>query len=275
MKKLKKKFKEFYKSFIFNLSANNNAVFIGFYKYLYKPKPNSISSFLDKYSRSKDEVFTLQIGANDGFNHDPIHKFIKRDKWSGVLVEPQKYVHDTFLKKLHHKSDKIQTINAALGEQDGIMPIYKISFTNERWATGLTSFIKQALVEKVDDGSIDILANKKGIETPKSKSDYIAEEQIEVIGASTLKNKFKINKVDVLMIDTEGFDYEVIKMLSKVEIKTEVIIFEHSHFSDEDLNSCKDFLNTNDYLFKMINANTIVVKSNTLAEEVFKTNFLI
>ena len=68
----------------FNMSASNNPLFIGFYRNFYNPKKGSLSDFLSQYSKSKPGNFTVvQIGANDGITHDPIHKFIKRDDWKG------------------------------------------------------------------------------------------------------------------------------------------------------------------------------------------------
>ncbi|MCK7538606.1 MAG: hypothetical protein MZV63_50430 [Marinilabiliales bacterium] len=72
-------------------------------KQMYKPRPGTIEVFLDKYSREHKPVTFLQVGANDGFINDPLHKFIKRDNWNGVLLEPQPDVFNDFLVKLHRK----------------------------------------------------------------------------------------------------------------------------------------------------------------------------
>ena len=72
---LKKK----YKNFLFNLSAAENPLWLGYYRYIYKPSSGSLAEFIDRYSKEKKSITFLQIGANDGFIYDPIHKFIKRD----------------------------------------------------------------------------------------------------------------------------------------------------------------------------------------------------
>ena len=92
-----------------------------------------MSEFLDQYSKSKDHVVFLQIGANDGFIYDPLQKFIKRDDWEGVMVEPQPYVHDNLLTKIHAKRPEIQTVNAALAENDGWAELYTLAVSKERW----------------------------------------------------------------------------------------------------------------------------------------------
>ena len=94
---MKKNIKKAIGTIRFKLSSENNPLFIGYYKYLYRPKKGSLEEFLNEYSKSKiDGLTVIQIGANDGITHDPIHKFIKRDKWNGVLLEPQPYVYEHY-----------------------------------------------------------------------------------------------------------------------------------------------------------------------------------
>ncbi len=127
---IKSRIKSYYKGIIFNMSANNNLIFMFFYKVLYRPAKGSLDDFTDRFSRSTPGVTVVQIGANDGINNDPIHKFIKRDNWQGVLLEPQKYVFDRYLKPLYKKTRGITPFNAALDVRDGFKPVYKISISN-------------------------------------------------------------------------------------------------------------------------------------------------
>ena len=101
---LKNKYNSWHQGLRFRLSTNNSPLFIGFYKYFYRPSKGSLNDFLNQYSLSKQDSFTvIQAGANDGITHDPIHKFIKRDHWKGVLLEPQAYVFNKSLTKIYKK----------------------------------------------------------------------------------------------------------------------------------------------------------------------------
>ena len=53
--KLKYYLKKKYNLFRFNLCANENPLYLFFYKYLYRPPKNSLSEFLDKYSFADDD----------------------------------------------------------------------------------------------------------------------------------------------------------------------------------------------------------------------------
>ncbi len=262
--RLKHSLKNIYKNFIFNLCASDHPLYIGFYKYLYKPAKGSLAEIIDKYSRSTPRLSVIQIGANDGFNHDPIVKFIKRDHWSGVLLEPQKYVHDTFLSKLHTNNSKIFTLNAALDYKDGQRSMYNIAFSKARWATGLSSFDKSALEEAINSGHVARSAAKEGIDLPNRKEDFINEEKITAISPQTLISKYNIRKIDLLQIDAEGFDVEIIKMMDIANTQPGMIVFEDSHLSDDALKDCHALLTANDYIIKKTKGNAVAIKNNIM-----------
>ena len=254
---MKEAYKKFYKKFRFNLSAKNNPLFIGFYKYFYSPSKGSISAFLDDFSKLHNKVTVIQIGANDGITHDPIHKFIKRDKWKGVLLEPQKHVFPT-LEKLYARDKEISTLNAALGDSDGKTKLYKIGFSNSRWATGLATFNKEVLEEAFENGYVEKWAGIDNTPIPTNKEEQIVAEEIQVISTDTLLKSNKLNRVDFLQIDTEGFDFEVIKLFlgNTLDIKPSGIIYEHFHLSENDIKNCESFLQSHGYITKKFGGNT-------------------
>ena len=259
---LKRKLQGNWKAFRFNLSASNNPVFIGFYKYLYKPKEGSLSEFLSLYSGTKKDGFTvIQIGANDGITHDPIHKFIKRDNWSGVLLEPLPGVYHQFLKKIYAKNKGIKTICAAIGEEDGVQKIYKIGFSNMRWATGLTSFSKDKVLKAFKDGIVASNCRKFGIEIPKDKSKWVAHENVKVISPKSLINKYKLKQIDLLQIDAEGYDLEVIRIFDIAQTKPKAIIFENVGLNEKDYEACLQLLKENQYSTRKFGPNTLALKS--------------
>lgn len=255
----KSKITAYYKGIVFNLSASNSFIFTLFYKVLYKPKKGSLNDFTNRFSKLAGTVTVVQIGANDGINNDPIHKFIKRDHWHGVLLEPQKYVFEKYLKPLYSKTKGIIVMNAALDVTDGFKPIYKVAVSNSRWATGLTSFNRKILEEAVKSGSIERQAKKEGSPLPGSKDEYIAEESVECISTETLLRRAGIGKVDWLQIDTEGFDFEIIKMFNIGVTRPTVIVYENIHLSSSDRQNCINHLKTNGYVCSDFESNTLAM----------------
>lgn len=251
--------KSAYKKFIFNLSANNSSLNKFFYKNFYTPKKGSLAELLNAYSKSRAEVVFVQVGANDGFFHDPLYKFIIRDGWRGVMLEPQAYVFNTFLKKLHRNTPNAKPLNVALDLQDGEKSIYKIAFSQSRWATGLTSFRKEVIEEAIESGHVARCAKRYGEVLPARKEDYIAEEKIQCISVPTLLQNYNLQPLNWLQIDAEGYDFEIIKMFNIGETKPTVIAFEHSHLSAEDKASCHEHLLQNGYAITAIGENTVAM----------------
>ena len=256
-------FKKKYNQFRFDLCATENPLYLGFYKYLYKPPKGTLSEFLDQYSKKNSQITFLQIGANDGFIYDPLQKFIKRDNWQGVMLEPQPHVFKAFLVKLHAKRPEIIPINAALSHENGKTFLYTIAFSKERWATGLSSFNKEVLLQKFRDGTIAKKAAKQGITVPPNEEDWIEALEINAIAADTLLHKFEGKKINLLAIDTEGFDFEILKMLPLKSMNPEVIIYEEEHFDPETKNACRSYLESLGYTYHQAGRDVYATKGKS------------
>jgi FkbM family methyltransferase len=258
---IKTSLKDFVRNLKFRLIASDSGLYTAWYKYLYRPKEGSLSAFLDAFSRRNPGLTVIQVGANDGYHHDPLIKFIKRDRWKGLLLEPQKYVYDTFLSKLHRKAGRIQACHCALDYEAGERTMYKIAFSNARWASGLTSFDKSVLEEVIASGHVARKAAKEGIALPENKADYIAEEKVETLPPQKLLERHHIEQVDLLMIDTEGYDYEILKMFDIPVLQARVVIYEDQHLSTETQNEAISLLTTAGYTCKSMEGNTLAILS--------------
>ncbi|MEM0994908.1 MAG: FkbM family methyltransferase [Bacteroidota bacterium] len=260
LQQFKSWYRKSYKRLRFRLSASNNVFFLGFYRYFYQAKAGSLSDFLDTYSKDKQHNFTVvQVGANDGMTNDPIHKFIKRDRWKGVLLEPQTEVYREYLEPLHRRSKGLHTLCAAVGASDGQRNLYKIGFTDMRWATGMASFDRTVLEKAFDNGLIAKRCEHYSVELPNEPEKHIVAEPTLVISPPTLLEKYKIQQIDLLQIDTEGYDYQVIRLFDIATTKPKAIIFEHKHLSPADKQACYDLLDQNAYAHKEFGSNTLAI----------------
>lgn len=257
---LKSTFKNLYKDFRISLSANENPLFMAYYRLWYQPKKGSLSEFLSAYSLSKKGNFhVIQIGANDGITNDPIHKFIKRDRWKGVLLEPQKTVFEKYLKKIYLKNEGLHPICAAIGLEDGVQKLYKIGFCDMRWATGLASFSKEKVEELFENGVVEKNCRKFGIPIPSEPEKRIGYEEVLVISPKTLMGKYQIQTIDLLQIDAEGFDLEVIRIFDVSTTLPKAIIFENVNHSQQELEECYQMLEGNGYRLKEFGRDTLAV----------------
>lgn len=242
------------------MGASENPLYLYYYKHLYKPKAGTLDEFLSDYSKKHSPVTFLQVGANDGFVHDPLYKFIKRDNWKGIMLEPQPDVFRDSLVKVHKKRPEIVAINAALARNDGTRTLYKIGISDERWATGMSTFDRDVLVKKLKKGTIQYKAGKRGIKLPEKEEDMIIEEQIATISPETLLGKFGPGGFKLLAIDTEGFDYEIIKMLDFNRISPELVIYEEVNLSVSAAAECRSYLEDHGYLCRAIGKDVVATR---------------
>ena len=80
----------------------------------------------------------------------------------------------------------------------------------------------------------------------KKHQKMFKEKKILVEKGIDVINKFKINKIDLLKIDTEGYEYNVIKGFDKSINKVKFIMFEHHY--DLMINKTYKFSSINRYL---------------------------
>jgi len=208
---------------------------------------------------TKGHFTVVQIGANDGMIHDPINKFIKRDGWHGVLLEPQRSIHDQYLQKVYARQQGIETVCAAIGAEDGYSTLYKIGWCDMRWASGLATFQKAVLQQAYDSGLVARAARKHGLTVPQDTSIHIAEERVRVVTPATLLKEYQLSDISLLMIDTEGYDYEVIKLFDVATTKPRAIIYENIHLSAMDRQACESHLSSLGYYIVQYDANTVAI----------------
>ncbi len=155
----------------------------------------------------------LQIGANDGVMSDPIHKLIFRYGWQGYCVEPIK----EYLAGLkQNRGNSCIYINKAIYKDDGVfLPIFKVidEYVDEEWKQGIASFDKGHLLKYVSE-------------------DCIEQEEVETISMNSLIKEYGIQTLDLLIIDTEGYDYEIIKQFPFNQLQPKIIQFEHGRSAE-------------------------------------------
>ena len=167
-------------------------------------------------SHKQQNVFFLQIGANDGNRYDPISEFIHThsEMVSGVVVEPvPEYFYD--LSENYRTIPSIIPINAAIHNSKSRMDIHVVDTKKaedhelDEWVKGIASF-------NVSHHSLS------GV--PKSVMKKIS---VPCLSLESLILARKISHIDLLLIDTEGYDAEILMGIDFGLIKPTIIFFEH------------------------------------------------
>lgn len=228
------------------------------YRSFHRPRPNSHAAVIQQQANGKEPFYFLQVGGNDGFINDPIFKFVKMYNWKGIIVEPQTEVFEKRLKRTYRNEGKVILENVAISARNEMRKLYKLSFSNARWATGMASFERDVLVDAIENGSrIKTKSKQDGIQMPATTDECISYEEVPCVTIASLIEKYGFDHLNLLQIDTEGFDYEIIKTLDFDQLRPGIISYEHAHLSDADKQACQELLLQQGYQIQKVGGDTV------------------
>jgi len=191
------------------------------------PRWRTLQRTLTRVAESSDDFFFIQIGANDGVIYDPIYKFVQRYHWSGVMVEPVRHYFE-LLQVNYRGNNKLHFENVAVSDRDEIRDFYRVKegldFLPE-WCNGLGTF------------DLDVLLTHKW--AIPNLEDYVVKEQVACISLEGLLRKYNIQNLDLLLIDTEGYDYQILKQLDLDVIRPELVLYEHQYINQIEKDECE------------------------------------
>lgn len=192
-------------------------------RHTWKQNHKAFEQVIEDYSRETEPFFVIQVGANDGVRNDPIHKWVKKYKWHGILIEPQKQLFEELKSNYAHESENLIFENLAIADREKTGKLYKVKDDqiSMEWQRGIASLLPKAFLGEKD--SVDV-------------------EMVKCITFDMLLNRNDVKKIDFLQIDVEGYDYEIIKQVNFDKIKPRLIRYEHMHLKLADKKACKKLL---------------------------------
>jgi len=185
----------------------------------------------------------LVIGANDGLSFDDLFQSIDPTQVSGAVVEPSsKYF--AILQSNLKAFQNLKFVKAAIYKESKMLKLYQLNELGLKkipaWGQGLGSFSKDHIL-KFD-----------GIE-----KDDIEFEYVDGIPFQTIIEKYSLNTLDYLQIDTEGFDAEIIKMIDFGHVSLRMIKFEIKNLEKHEMDSTKRLLRNNNYHLVKMNGDMV------------------
>lgn len=194
-------------------------------------------------------LFFVQIGANDGQKNDPINSWIKKYNWEGILVEP---LPDFFRRlKENYKAQKgLIFENVGIGDTEGDLNFYYMpaEYNEPDWLQQIGTFDRHA-----------IELNLAGFPSLIPK---IAIDKKPLIKLKTLLQRNNVKKIDLMIIDAEGFEYSILSQLDEYPVKPSFIFFEWGCLEKEVLEKLLRFLETHNYRFYTCGSDILAVKNN-------------
>lgn len=194
---------------------------------------------LAAFAKENPRATFVEIGANDGAQHDHLRSCILSLDWRGVMVEPVPYVFERLRRNYAHLS-RVALENGAVGNQDGSLPFYYLvdASSAERrrlpdWYDGIGSFSRETVMSH-EPNIPDIADRLRSVEVPTLTFD-------------SLCRKHGIEHVDLLVVDTEGYDWEIISQIDFSSWRPQLVIYEHFHFSPDVRAECASYLGAHGY----------------------------
>lgn len=213
----------------------------------YNQKQKKILEYLDK----KNTIYFVQVGSNDGVQEDTLHDIIMtNNNWRGIFIEPVGYLFNR-LKRNYGKSDRFIFENKAIAPDQGKIEFFYVSEkaktelgdTLPYWYDQLGSFDKNHILKHLD-----------GILEP-----YIVSERIVTVPLQDIFDKHGVTEIDLIQIDTEGYDYKVLTTIDFTRYKPCMILYEHKHLTEIERNLSESLLKKYGYECMQYGSDTMAV----------------
>jgi FkbM family methyltransferase len=182
-----------------------------------------IGAFLfEKLNATRNaEVSFVQVGANDGSSEDPVSVLAKRHKWTGLVIEPVKALF-TELCTTYRNSPRIECVKAACAEKARELQFFQIKYRNGQSAhsnKGLSSLHRDVI---------------RGHFKSEEEFDRNVEEiRVAALPLNELLEARKIERVNLLVTDTEGADLQVLQGFDLQKYAPDLLMIEHYHLGEE------------------------------------------
>jgi FkbM family methyltransferase len=184
------------------------------------------------------DAFVVQIGANDGLAGDPLGEAFSKTRWSGLLVEPVPHLYEELVARYRNRP-AVRIERAAVSTQDGEAPLYRLRSVpgqTPEWFGQLATLNRDVL-----------LKHRSSI--PEIES-LLIEERVPTQRLDTLLARHAVSKIDLLVIDTEGHDFEILRTLDFTRFRPVLLMFEHQHLSANDKAAAYALLEKHGYSFR-------------------------
>ncbi len=184
------------------------------------------------------------IGAMDGVSFDDFHGFVRTYRWSGLLVEP---IPEQFSRLVANYaaagcSPHNRYENCAIAEHNGTTQMLTIN----------QNAIDSGLVHECFGGMSAIFPPRNGLgsegdaETVRRYGEMI---EVPCLTLQALLERHRIEVLDVLCIDAEGWDFRILSQLDCTRWRPKVIRIEYVNLSSEEKEAAAGFLTANRYVF--------------------------
>ena len=197
--------------------------------------------------KNLDNITLIDIGAHKGETIKYFNKYLKIENI--YAFEPNETIFKKMMKNTKNIKKTIKCFNIALGEKKEIK---SFNILNETSSSTFNNLNKKSEYYKRKNNIINFFSSKENV----------IKKNIEIKTLSSFINNFELKKNVILKIDTEGYEYKILKGLNKNHMNQINFIYIEHHY---------DQMILKDYKFSDINR--LLKSNNFVLEFKCKMNF--
>lgn len=212
------------------------------------PRSESTCSFLmaaHHFVQQKQTCCFVQVGAFDGVSFDPIYALANKHSMTGLVIEPNPEA-AAKLRENYARLDGVVVAEVAVDNRIGERDYFRVRpefLPLLPFAGGLSGFSPNIIKKHYQGLVSDCEKVYETIMVPTSTLDALLVSH-------------DITDPDFMVIDTEGFDFEILKLIPFNSIKPALIRFEHTHLSRSDSWKAWELLIQNGYVLNLESEDT-------------------
>jgi FkbM family methyltransferase len=193
----------------------------------------------------------IQVGSNDGVDGDPIHDLIiANPQWHGLLIEPLPEPFARLVRSYKGRAG-LKFAQVAVADETGTRPFY---FIPREAGEGRDLPIR---FDQMGSFNREHIVKHGAVLEP-----LIVETPVMCQPLRSLLISHCISKVDFIHIDTEGYDYEVLKQIDFEAWGTRLVLYESVHLSGSDSKRAEQLLLSHGFTIVNCGFDTLARRNN-------------
>ena len=180
------------------------------------PNKNKIKNFFKK-NLLNEKLTIIDIGAHKG---ETINFFLSNfNVYKIYAFEPNEKLYKLLLNKKRYISNKVELLNCGVGEEEKIIPL---NITIDSASSTFNEIDINSKYYKKKNMILSMFS--------KNKTLFDKNQSAKIIKLSSFLDQKNLMKIDILKIDTEGFEFKILKGINTVDFKKiRFIYFEHHY----------------------------------------------
>ncbi len=198
-------------------------------------------SVINYFKKNISGTITLiDVGAHKGETIKYFSKFLNLENI--YAFEPNKTIYNKLINNTNCIKKEINCFNIALGDKDEIKPL---NILNESSSSTINNLNKSSKYYKKKNKIINFFSNK----------EEIIQKNVEIKTLSSFMDNFILKNQVILKIDTEGYEYKILKGLNKKHLDRINFIYIEHHYDqmiikDYNFSDINSFLKNNNFYLR-------------------------